>query len=121
MKSEITGITRANEGMRAFPGISWPDLCAEKLHRALLFLARDAAGGPSCRRTSTPDQDEYLYMLEGKLDFMLAGSDQPTAGRSIGLGMGMPHGIVDVRPDRQSAGLAEEPESCTICFGVFTI
>ena len=30
-----------------------------------------------------PDQDEYLYMLEGKLDFMLGGAEaQATAGRS---------------------------------------
>ena len=41
-----------------------------------------------------PDQDEYLYMLEGKLDFMLGGADaQATAGDLIRLGMGVPHGI----------------------------
>jgi quercetin dioxygenase-like cupin family protein len=41
-----------------------------------------------------PDQDEYLYMLEGKLDFMLGNSEsQATAGDLIRLGMGVPHGI----------------------------
>ena len=41
-----------------------------------------------------PDQDEYLYMLEGKLDFMLGGAEaQATAGDLIRLGMGVPHGI----------------------------
>ena len=33
-----------------------------------------------------PDQDEYLYMLEGKLDFMLAGADaQATPGDLVRL------------------------------------
>ena len=41
-----------------------------------------------------PDQDEYLYMLEGKLDFMLGGAEaQAAAGDLIRLGMGVPHGI----------------------------
>src|SRR6478736_1207209 len=37
-----------------------------------------------------PDQDEYLYMLEGKLDFMLGGAEaQATPGDLIRLGMGV--------------------------------
>src|SRR3954452_4114551 len=40
------------------------------------------------------DQDEYLYMLEAKLDFMLGNSEsQATPGDLIRLGMGVPHGI----------------------------
>ena len=41
-----------------------------------------------------PDQDEYLYMLEGKLDFFLDGAEtQATPGDLVRLPMGMPHGI----------------------------
>jgi uncharacterized RmlC-like cupin family protein len=41
-----------------------------------------------------PDQDEYLYVLEGKLDFLLAGSDaQATPGDLVRLARGIPHGI----------------------------
>ena len=41
-----------------------------------------------------PDQDEYLYILEGKLDFMLDGADtQATPGDLVRLAMGIPHGI----------------------------
>jgi quercetin dioxygenase-like cupin family protein len=41
-----------------------------------------------------PDQDEYLYILEGKLDFMLDGADESaTPGDLVRLPMGKPHGI----------------------------
>ena len=95
MKSEITGITRANEGMQ---GISWnilgqtyvPKSCTEHSFSWHATLPPGTFVPPHIH----PDQDEYLYMLEGKLDFMLAGSDaQATAGDLIRLGMGVPHGI----------------------------
>jgi len=41
-----------------------------------------------------PDQDEYLYILEGRLDFFLDGADEfATAGDTVRLPMGKPHGI----------------------------
>ena len=41
-----------------------------------------------------PDQDEYLYILEGRLEFMLDGADEfATAGDTVRLPMGKPHGI----------------------------
>ena len=95
MKSEITGITRANEGMQ---GISWnilgqtyvPKNCTDHCFSWHATLPPGTFVPPHIH----PDQDEYLYMLEGKLDFMLAGADaQATAGDLIRLGMGVPHGI----------------------------
>jgi quercetin dioxygenase-like cupin family protein len=95
MKSEITGITRANEGMQ---GISWnilgqtyvPKNCTDHCFSWHATLPSGTFVPPHIH----PDQDEYLYMLEGKLDFMLAGADaQATAGDLIRLGMGVPHGI----------------------------
>ena len=95
MKSEITGITRANEGMQ---GISWnilgqtyvPKNCTEHSFSWHATLPPGTFVPPHIH----PDQDEYLYMLEGKLDFMLGGAEaQATPGDLIRLGMGVPHGI----------------------------
>ncbi|KQT18941.1 MULTISPECIES: cupin domain-containing protein [unclassified Bradyrhizobium] len=95
MKSEITGITRANEGIQ---GISWnilgqtyvPKSYAEHSFSWHATLPPGTFVPPHIH----PDQDEYLYMLEGKLDFMLGDSEsQASAGDLIRLGMGVPHGI----------------------------
>src|SRR5260370_900685 len=95
MKSEITGITRANEGMQ---GMSWtilgqtyvPKSCVDHSFSWHATLPPGTFVPPHIH----PDQDEYLYMLEGKLDFMLGGADaQATPGDLIRLGMGVPHGI----------------------------
>ena len=95
MKSEITGITRANEGMQ---GISWnilgqtyvPKNCTDHCFSWHATLPPGTFVPPHIH----PDQDEYLYMLEGKLDFMLGGAEaQATPGDLIRLGMGVPHGI----------------------------
>jgi quercetin dioxygenase-like cupin family protein len=95
MKSEITGITRANEGIQ---GISWnilgqtyvPKSYAENSFSWHATLPPGTFVPPHIH----PDQDEYLYMLEGKLDFVLGNSEaQATAGDLIRLGMGVPHGI----------------------------
>jgi len=41
-----------------------------------------------------PDQDEYLYILEGRLDFFLDGAEEfATPGDTVRLPMGKPHGI----------------------------
>lgn len=123
MKSEITGITRANEGMQ---GISWnilgqtyvPKGCAENSFSWHATLPPGTFVPPHIH----PDQDEYLYMLEGKLDFVLGDSEsQATPGDLIRLGMGVPHGIFTnrSRPQRCCSG-SLRPANCSICSGLFT-
>ncbi len=84
MKSEITGITRANEGIQ---GISWNILGQTYVPKSYSEYSfswhATLPPGTFVPPHIHPDQDEYLYMLEGKLDFMLAGSEaQATPGRS---------------------------------------
>jgi len=75
-KTEIAGITRANEGMQ---GISWnilgqtyvPKHVTEHSFSWHATFPPDTFVPPHIH----PDQDEYLYILEGKLDFMLGGAD----------------------------------------------
>ena len=95
MKTEIVGITRANEGMQ---GITWnilgqtyvPKHCTEHSFSWHATFPPDTFVPPHIH----PDQDEYLYILEGKLDFMLAGADtSATPGDLVRLPMGIPHGI----------------------------
>ena len=95
MKSEITGITRANEGMQ---GISWNILGQTYVPKSYTEHSfswhATLPPGTFVPPHIHPDQDEYLYMLEGKLDFMLGGAEaQATPGDLIRLGMGVPHGI----------------------------
>ena len=95
MTSEITGITRANEGIQ---GISWNILgqtYVPKSHTDNSFSWHATfPPGTFVPPHIHPDQDEYLYILEGKLDFMLGGTDaQATPGDLVRLGMGIPHGI----------------------------
>jgi quercetin dioxygenase-like cupin family protein len=89
MKSEIAGITRANEGMQ---GISWnilgqtyvPKNCTEHSFSWHATLPPGTFVPPHIH----PDQDEYLYILEGKLDFMLGGGEaQATPGDLVRLAM----------------------------------
>src|SRR6202048_1353852 len=95
MKNEITGLTRSNEGIQ---GISWnilgqtyvPKSYSEHSFSWHATLPPGTFVPPHIH----PDQDEYLYMLEGKLDFMLAGSQtQTTPGYLTRLARGVPHAI----------------------------
>ena len=89
------GITKANTGLE---GISWNILGQtyvpkSKTEHSFSWHAT-LPPGTFVPPHIHPDQDEYLYMLEGKLDFMLGNSEaQATAGDLIRLGMGVPHGI----------------------------
>ena len=61
-----------------------------------------------------PDQDEYLYMLEGKLDFMLGGAEAQASTRRprSGSPMGMPHGIFNKSGQHREdsvLGIADPP------------
>ena len=95
MKSEIAGITRANEGMQ---GISWnilgqtyvPKSGTEHSFSWHATFPPDTFVPPHIH----PDQDEYLYILEGTLDFILDGAERKaTPGDLVRLPMGKPHGI----------------------------
>jgi len=66
-----------------------------------------------------PDQDEYLYILEGQFDFFLDGAEtQATPGDLVRLPMGKPHGIFTspAAPRRRCSGYRRRGGS-TICFG----
>src|ERR1700752_1459368 len=95
MKTEIAGITRANEGIQ---GISWnilgqtyvPKHVSEHSFSWHATFPPETFVPPHIH----PDQDEYLYILEGQLDFFLDGADtQATPGDLVRLPMGKPHGI----------------------------
>jgi quercetin dioxygenase-like cupin family protein len=95
MKTEIAGITRANEGMQ---GISWnilgqtyvPKHVTEHSFSWHATFPPETFVPPHIH----PDQDEYLYILEGKLDFFLDGAEtQGAPGDLVRLPMGKPHGI----------------------------
>ena len=95
MKTEIAGITRANEGIQ---GISWsilgqtyvPKNVTEHSFSWHATFPPETFVPPHIH----PDQDEYLYILEGKLDFFLDGAEtSATPGDLVRLPMGKPHGI----------------------------
>ena len=114
MKDEIAGITRANEGMQ---GISWNILGQTYVpkHRTEHSFSWHATFPPGTFVPPHihPDQDEYLYILEGRLDFFLDGADEfATPGDLVRLPMGKPHGIFNKsQQTRQDAvlGVAYPP------------
>jgi quercetin dioxygenase-like cupin family protein len=95
MKTEIASVTRANEGIQ---GISWNILGQTYVPKSVTAhsFSWHATFPPETFVPPHihPDQDEYLYILEGQLDFMLgAGETQATPGDLVRLPMGIPHGI----------------------------
>jgi len=72
MKSEITGITRANEGIQ---GISWNILgqtyVPKQVCEASLSWHATFPPGTFVPPHIHPTQDEFIYMLEGRLDVPL--------------------------------------------------
>ena len=95
MKPETAGITRANEGLE---GIKWNILGQTYVpkHVTEHSFSWHATFPPGTFVPPHihPTQDEYIYMLEGRLDFWLNGQD--TAGEPgdlVRLAMGEPHGI----------------------------
>ena len=95
MKIETPGVTRANQGLQ---GISWNILGQTYVPKS---RTDDSFSWHATLPPGTfvpphihPDQDEYLYILEGKLDFMLGdGEMQADPGDVVRLAMGVPHGI----------------------------
>jgi quercetin dioxygenase-like cupin family protein len=95
MKTEVAGITRANEGIQ---GITWNILGQTYVpkNRTEHSFSWHATFPPGTFVPPHihPDQDEYLYILEGRLDFFLDGADEfATPGDTVRLPMGRPHGI----------------------------
>src|ERR1700746_2862048 len=92
MREEIAGITRANEGIQ---GITWNILGQTYVpkNRTDTCSSWHAPFPPGTFVPPHihPDQDEYLYILEGRLDFMLDGADEfATPGDTVRLPMGKP-------------------------------
>ena len=95
MKSETAGITRANEGL---DGIVWNILGQTYVpkHRTEHSFSWHATFPPDTFVPPHihPTQDEYLYILEGRLDFWLDGQDTfANPGDLVRLPKGKPHGI----------------------------
>ena len=94
--SEMTaGITRAHEGL---DGIRWnilgqtyiPKQLSENCFTWHASIPAEAFVPPHVH----PHQDEFIYLLQGRLDFMLDGADAfAEPGDLVRLPMGRPHGI----------------------------
>ena len=95
MRSETNGITRAGTGLE---GISWNILGQTYVPKS---LSADSFSWHATFPDGTfvpphvhPTQDEYLYILEGRLDFWLDGEEtQASAGDTVRLARGLAHGI----------------------------
>ena len=70
-----------------------------------------------------PDQDEYLYILEGRLDFFLDGpTSRATPGDLVRLPMGKPHGIFNKsQQSRRRCSGSRRRAGSTTCSGPSTI
>ena len=95
MRAETAGITRANEGLE---GIRWNILgqtyVPKNLSESSFSWHATFPPGTFVPPHIHPTQDEYIYMLEGRFDLMLAGKDVvANPGDLIRLPMGVPHGI----------------------------
>jgi quercetin dioxygenase-like cupin family protein len=101
MRDETAGITRASEGLE---GVSWSILGQTYVPKSLTdrAFAWHATFPPG---TYVPphrhaDQDEYLHILKGRLDFWLDGTEtQAGPGDTVRLPMGEPHGIFNKSTD----------------------
>jgi mannose-6-phosphate isomerase-like protein (cupin superfamily) len=95
MRTETAGITRASSGL---DGISWNIMGQTYVPKT---LTEDSFSWHATCPEGTfvpphihPTQDEYLYILEGKLEFWLNGQDlSATPGDLVRLPRGEPHGI----------------------------
>jgi quercetin dioxygenase-like cupin family protein len=89
------GITRANDGM---DGIRWNILgqtyIPKQLSESSFSWHGTLPAGSFVPPHSHPKQDEFVYMLQGKLDFVLDGAEASAEpGDLVRLPMGRPHGI----------------------------
>ncbi len=95
IKDEIAGITRANEGIQ---GISWSILgqtYVPKTRTEHSFSWHATfPPGTFVPPHIHPTQDEFIYMLEGRLDLVLDGQESHALpGDLIKLPRNIPHGL----------------------------
>ena len=95
MKVETAGVTKANTGI---DGITWNILgqtyVPKQLSENSFAWHAVMPAGTFVPPHIHPTQDEFIYLLEGRLDLVLDGKDfVATAGDLIRLPMGIPHGI----------------------------
>lgn len=89
------GVTRAGDGME---GISWNILgqtyVPKQLTDAGFSWHATMPSGTMVPPHIHPEQDEFIYMLEGRLDLLLDGSEgHANPGDLIRLPRGIPHGL----------------------------
>ena len=97
MKTETAGITSRTEGLE---GVVWSILGQTYVPKAMTdhSFAWHATFPPGTfvPPHTHPTQNEYLYILEGRLDFWLNGVEaQAGPGDTVRLPMGEPHGIAN--------------------------
>jgi quercetin dioxygenase-like cupin family protein len=95
MKTETAGITKANTGI---DGISWNIMgqtyVPKQLSENSFAWHATLPAGTFVPPHIHPTQDEFIYVLEGRLDLVLDGRDfVATTGDVIRMPMGIPHGI----------------------------
>lgn len=95
MEPMLAGITRAGDGME---GISWNILgqtyVPKQLTEAGFSWHAMMPPGTMVPPHIHPEQDEFIYMLEGRLDLLLDGEEKhATPGDLIRLPRGIPHGL----------------------------
>ena len=103
MKTEKAGVTRANEGIDS---IVWNILgqtyVPKRADRAFLLLARDLPARHLRAAAHPPDQDEYLYVLEGGSTSVLDGKEAiATPGDLVRLPMKAARPLQQVGPADQ--------------------
>jgi quercetin dioxygenase-like cupin family protein len=95
MKGEAGGITKAGTGM---DGIVWQILgqtyVPKQMTESSFSWHATLPPGTFVPPHIHPTQDEYIYLMEGRIDLLLDGRDYvATPGDLIRLPMGVPHGI----------------------------
>ena len=95
MKAETGGVTKANTGI---DGISWNILgqtyVPKQLSEASFAWHATLPPGTFVPPHIHPTQEEFIYVLEGRMDLVLDGKDfVASVGDLIRLPMGVPHGL----------------------------
>lgn len=95
MKQETLGITKATTGLE---GISWNILgqtyVPKQLSEASFSWHATLPAGTFVPPHIHPTQNEYIYLLEGKLDLLLDGKEFTAGpGDLVRMPMNIPHGI----------------------------
>ena len=95
MKAETGGVTKANTEI---DGISWNILgqtyVPKQLSEGSFAWHATLPPGTFVPPHIHPTQEEFVYMLEGRMDLLLDGKDYAASvGDLIRLPMGVPHGL----------------------------